>query len=502
MRSCFPKLTISHGAKETAPLLSGNPQESTENCADHNLCLFPLRFESADTEAAYRIWRCQGQPTATWKVGLALLTVWCTCLVEAAGFKARFGGTVSTAWGCVGTGMGLLACMAVGTLGLASRRAMPHWLLQLGLLTAACNCTALALCTHMRDWDTPKSMSNRLDLLAVGGLLFSPAFPWRWAAAFSGLCLLMPLLSCAPALLFTAHGGVCTSTAAVPAAFVAALGLWPQVVGWGACVALAYDLELRDRGVYQMQEALKRLCLTKAVPVSAPAPAPHAAAAAPGGDGQSLPCAPDLATMLQPGPEFLPPSLAADAVSPPQDGTTPRSDGTFPPQLECRTGTLLLCRLGATKATPLPTVPSALQQQADVLLSEVTAAAAACRGDIFLVEADMVGVAWNLFRGRENHQLQATVCALRLQRQMKLRLSRPCRMVIVSAAFIAGSLGGMERQLRVVYGKHAQVARRLLHLSVPLKSKYVCCSCSCIFVCASECLIEEGSTTIVSVRHG
>ena len=497
MRSRFTKLSIWQCTPEATPLLStcGHPEEDSEVYARHKLCRCPLRFETDVAEEAYWMWCQQGHSIAAWQWGLVLLTVWSACLIWVPGITAVFGLAIIV-------GMGVLACIALGGLVLPHCYSTPQWVLQLGLLAAGCNCTALALCTNVLSSSNGMGVCGRLDLLAFSCLMFTRVFPWRWAASLSAGCALLPFL----ALCLRMHAIDTGTEAGGRTAVETAFGLWPIAVGWFACVALAYDMELRDRRLYVVQKALELRCVAKAPPPPAHAlPRDNSMQWAPDtpqnlGEGTPLsggsrastrssdfppsfsPAAPHKPT------EFLPQNLLSDASV-----ASTRSESACRQPLETRTGTLLLCKLGAThEAPPLPTIPSALQQQAEALLAEVVAAAAAYRGDIFFVEADTVGVSWNCFRIHHNHQLDATFCALRVQRQVKSRLDRPCRMVLVSAGFIAGCLGSAQRRSPVVHGKYVQVARRLLHLSVPLKSKYSApCPCRHLPPCVTWCASGE-----------
>ena len=83
------------------------------------------------------------------------------------------------------------------------------------------------------------------------------------------------------------------------------------------------------------------------------------------------------------------------------------------------------------------------------------------------MEVDKICISWNLFRSHYLHEQDAASCALRLRRQIAVRLQRCCKLVLVSDKFVVGNLDSEGIKTTVIHGKHVQVAQRLLSLSTP-----------------------------------
>ena len=146
----------------------------------HNeMSSFRMCFNDLEAETKYRTWQFKLKLHIMWKIGAVILMSCLGFLAEVASlqFERHFNHIVSL-------GLGLLVCVGVGFVMLACWRSAPMMLHQLLLFAVVCDCAALALLSDARE-----SSISELNVITMVALLFSPAFPWRWATLLSAVTI-------------------------------------------------------------------------------------------------------------------------------------------------------------------------------------------------------------------------------------------------------------------------------------------------------------------------
>ena len=189
----------------------------------HNeMSSFRMCFNDLEAETKYRTWQFKLKLHIMWKIGAVILMSCLGFLAEVASlqFERHFNHIVSL-------GLGLLVCVGVGFVMLACWRSAPMMLHQLLLFAIVCDCAALALLSDARE-----SWISELNVITMVALLFSPAFPWRWATLLSAVTIFSQWRN--------PH-----------------LNILQALIGWALCVVMAHDIELQDRRFFQVQQAFE-----------------------------------------------------------------------------------------------------------------------------------------------------------------------------------------------------------------------------------------------------